>query len=100
MPRTSKTSKKGQKSSGTPAKAAASSNGANTGSPSVSTRQNEATVNGVASQSPSETKVMGARMSGVKHSGLLAKDGEERLVLSWRFMLATTLYLARVCVCV
>ena len=86
MPRTSKGSKKGQKSSDASTRAAGSSNGVNAGSPSVNTRQNEAVpmLNGVAGQtrasaSPSEqTRVMGARMSGVKHSGLLAKDGEER----------------------
>ena len=85
MPRTSKGSKKGQKSSGVSSRAASSSNGANGESPSVNTgRQNEVVVNGAAgktgaSASPSEqTRVMGARMSGVKHSGLLAKDGEKR----------------------
>ena len=85
MPRTSKgTSKKRQKSSGTSSGAAASINGANGESPSVSTRQNEVPMNVAAgktgaSASPSEqTRIMGARMSGVKHSGLLAKDGKEK----------------------
>ena len=88
MPRTSKGSKKSQKPSNVSARATTSSNGANAGSPSINTGQNEEevrhAVNGVAGQtsagaSPSEQpRVMGARMSGVKHSGLLAKDEEER----------------------
>jgi hypothetical protein len=78
MPRTSK---KGKKASGASSKAVGSSSAANGESPSVGARQNEVAVNGVAgaSASPSEqTRVMGARMSGVKHSGLLAKDGKEK----------------------
>ncbi len=81
MPRTSK---KGKKSSGASSKAAGSSSGANGESPSVGAVQNEMAVNGVAggkgaNASPSEqTRVMGVRMSGVKHSGLLAKDGKEK----------------------
>ena len=83
MPRTSK---RGKKSSSASSRAG-SSNGANGESPSVSARQNELTPrvnsttggNDAASASPSEqTKIMGARMSGVKHSGLLAKDGKEK----------------------
>lgn len=81
MPRTSK---KGKKSSSASSRAANSLSGANGESPSVGARQDEVAVNGeagkkAASASPSEqTRVMGARMSGVKHSGLLAKDGKGR----------------------
>ena len=81
MPRTSK---KGKKSSGASSKAAASSSGANGDSSSVGAGQNEVAVNDeagekTASASPSEqTRVMGVRMSGVKHSGLLAKNGKGR----------------------
>ena len=38
------------------------------------------TVSNGINLSPSEVRVVGARMSGVKHSGLLAKDEEELLV--------------------
>ena len=83
MPRTSK---KGKKSSSASSKAAASSSsGANGDSSSVGTGQNEGVVNQdeagekAASASPSEqTRIMGVRMSGVKHSGLLAKNGKGR----------------------
>lgn len=85
MPRTFKGGKQGKKSSGSSGKAAASSNRAKDESPSVRTLQQNVVPNGAAglagtSASPREqTKVVGARMSGVKHSGLLAKDAERRL---------------------
>ena len=80
MPRTSR--RKGGNSKGAPvtprtSRAASSSNvlekqgGVESPSASHANRISSST------SSPSEVKVTGARMSGVKHSGLLAKDVEE-----------------------
>ena len=88
MPRTSKKEKKHRKSSGSPGEAAATSTRGNGESPPVRTLQQNVVPNGAAglaagtSASPREqTKVVGARMSGVKHSGLLAKDAKRRCVV-------------------
>ena len=45
--------------------------------------------------SPSEVRVVGARMSGVKHSGLLARDEEELLVV---LVVVTTITVCIYCV--